>query len=269
MAKQSIVPPIGKKVSLKDYDPAYTGEFKDKSEAQEATQKDLERLDIIQDTLFAGAEKSVLVVFQAMDTGGKDGAIRHVFKGVDPQGVQISSFKAPTPDELARDFLWRVHRCVPPKGMIGVFNRSHYEDVLVVRVHNLVPKAIWKERYDHINRFEELLSEHGTIILKFFLHISKAEQKERLEARRDDPQKRWKFNVGDLKERERWDDYMAAYEEVLTKCNTAYAPWHIVPANKKWYRNYVITRAILEALEKAKLSYPPAPEGVETVVVPD
>jgi PPK2 family polyphosphate:nucleotide phosphotransferase len=183
--------------------------------------------------------------------------------------VQITAFKAPTANELAHDFLWRIHQHTPAKGNIGVFNRSHYEDVLVVRVHNLAPKEVWKERYDHINRFEELLAESGTTILKFFLYISKEEQKKRFESRIKNPEKNWKFAMADLKEREYWDDYTKAFEDMLTKCNTPHAPWHIVPANKKWYRNYIVTRTIVDALEKLDPKYPPAEPGLDKVVIPD
>lgn len=269
MPDQPLIPPSGEPVSLKDYDPEYTGPFKDKDDARAATEKDLEKLDDLQERLYAEGKHALLIVFQAMDTGGKDGAIRHVFRGCDPQGVQVTSFKVPTPEELAHDFLWRIHQHTPPKGIIGVFNRSHYEDVLVVRVHDLVPKAIWKERYDHINRFEELLTEHGTTILKFFLYISKDEQKRRLEARLNDPNKQWKFSLGDLKERGFWNDYMAAYEEVLTRCNTPRAPWHIVPANHKWYRDYVVTKTVVEALERLNPRFPEPEADLSGVTVPE
>lgn len=270
---QPLIPPFGAPVRLSAYDPAYIegeGDKKDlKKRLTEAMEADLQRLDTLQEALYAEGKHALLIILQGMDTSGKDGTIRHVFSTVDPQGVQVTSFKAPTPDELARDFLWRIHRAVPPKGIIGIFNRSHYEDVLIVRVHNLVPEAIWRERYDHINRFEELLSEHGTTILKFFLHISKAEQKKRLLERRDTPEKRWKFSLGDIRERAFWDDYQAAYEAVLTQCNTPYAPWHIVPADHKWYRNYVITRTVREALERLNPQFPQPESGIESVEVPD
>jgi PPK2 family polyphosphate:nucleotide phosphotransferase len=219
--------------------------------------------------LYAEAQRSVLIVIQAMDTGGKDGLIKHVFRGLNPAGVAVTSFKRPSEEELAHDFLWRIHQNAPRKGMIGVFNRSHYEDVLVVRVHELVAKSVWKKRYDQINEFEELISESGTTILKFFLHISKDEQKRRLEDRLQEPHKHWKFNVGDLEERKLWDDYMKAYEAALSKCNNEYAPWHIVPANHKWYRNYVVTKALVEAMDGMELKYPPAAEGLESIVIPD
>jgi PPK2 family polyphosphate:nucleotide phosphotransferase len=192
-----------------------------------------------------------------------------VFEGVNPQGVRVTSFKAPTAEELAHDFLWRVHQHTPPKGYIGIFNRRHYEDVLIVRVNNLAPKATIAKRYDHINNFEHYLADSGTRILKFFLHISKEEQKERFQERLDNPDKLWKFSMGDLPVREHWDDYMVAYEAALSKCNTEYAPWHIVPANRKWYRNLVITKAIVNTLEAMNPQYPAPETGLDQVVIPD
>src|SRR4051812_40863190 len=201
----------GSKLKLSDHKTDETGKFKDKSDAQPDTQKNLERLPELQELIYAEAKHAVLVVFQAMDAGGKDGSIEHVFSGLDPQGCTVTSFKSPTPLELAHDFLWRIHAAVPPRGMFGIFNRSHYESVLIERVKNLVPEKVWKNRYDHINEFERMLSEEGVTILKFFLHISKDEQKKRLESRLHDPHKQWKFNLGDLDERGRWDAYMDAY----------------------------------------------------------
>ncbi len=269
MAKQPLVPPFEKKVRLKNYDPGYCGGYKDEAEIEGQLEYDLERLSDLQEVLYAEGKRAVLIVLQGIDTGGKDGTIRHVFRGLSPQGVQIASFKQPSAEELAHDFLWRIHKQVPGKGMIGVFNRSHYEDVLIVRVHNLVPKKIWKERYDHINRFEDMLTEHGVTILKFFLYISKDEQKRRLEARRADPKKQWKFTLADVKERQYWDDSMDAYEDMLSRCNTEYAPWHIVPANHKWYRDFVVTRTIVEAMEGMKLQYPEPEAGIMEAVIPD
>ena len=269
MPKQPLIPPFDKKVNLKDYDPAYTGGFADEQDVQTRLEKDLERLSALQEILYAGAQQSILIVVQAMDTGGKDGLIKHVFRGLNPAGVQVTSFKQPSDEELGHDFLWRIHQHVPHKGMIGVFNRSHYEDVLIVRVHELVPKKVWKKRYAAINAFEALLTENGTTILKFFLHISKDEQKRRLEDRLREPDKNWKFNPDDLKERALWGEYTEAYEAALSKCNTEYAPWHIVPADHKWYRNYSVTRAIVEAMEAMKLEYPPAAPGLEGIVIPD
>jgi PPK2 family polyphosphate:nucleotide phosphotransferase len=187
--------------------------------------------------------------------------------GVNPQGVRVTSFKRPTEEELAHDFLWRIHKAVPRRGMIGIFNRSHYEDVLVVRVHNLVSKSVWQKRYQHINNFERLLADNSVTILKFYLHISKEEQKERLQARLDQPHKRWKFDPRDLDERKLWADYMEAFEAALSKCSTEYAPWHIVPANKKWYRNLVISEKIVETLEGLKLKYPEPPAGLDGIVI--
>jgi PPK2 family polyphosphate:nucleotide phosphotransferase len=269
MAKQLLVPPFGEKVKLKDYDPEYTGKNNSEDEAESKQAKDLEKLRDLQEVFFADGRFSLLVVLQGMDTSGKDGAIEHVFHGVNPQGVQVASFKRPSEEELAHDYLWRVHQQTPRRGQIVVFNRSHYEDVLVVRVHSLVPKDVWRKRYDQINDFEQHLVENGTTILKFFLYISKDEQKQRLQARLDDPNKRWKFAVGDLKERELWDDYVDAYEDVLSKTNTESAPWHVVPANKKWYRNFVITRKIVETLEGMGLKYPEPKDDLTNIVIPD
>ncbi|MCB0074803.1 MAG: polyphosphate kinase 2 family protein, partial [Caldilineaceae bacterium] len=193
--------------------------------------------------------------------------IRHVFDGVNPQGVKVASFKKPTPEELAHDYLWRIHKQTPGDGEIVIFNRSHYEDVLVVRVHNLVPPDIWGKRYEHIRAWEKMLADEGTTILKFFLHISKEEQKERLQARLDEPEKHWKFSSADLAERKRWDDYQAAYEAMLTKTSTDYAPWYIVPANRKWYRNLVISKVIIDTLEGLNMTYPPAEPGLDQIVI--
>ncbi len=268
MTKQPIIPKPGSKVKLGSFDPDYHEDY-DKQSAGEEVARLQARIEAFQEMLYAQGAQALLIVLQAMDAGGKDGTIRRVFEGVNPQGVRVVSFKAPTPEELAHDFLWRVHEHVPPKGYIGIFNRSHYEDVLVVRVNDLVPQAVWKQRYDQINSFERLLADTGTRILKFYLHISKAEQKERLQARLDDPTKQWKFSLGDLPVRERWDDYMQAYEDALSNCNTEYAPWYIVPANHKWYRDLVVTRAIVAAMEDMKLAYPAPQAGLDKVVIPD
>jgi PPK2 family polyphosphate:nucleotide phosphotransferase len=202
-----------------------------------------------------------------MDTSGKDGVIRHVFEGVNPQGVRVASFKVPTPQELDHDYLWRVHQHTPGRGEIVIFNRSHYEDVLVVRVHNLVPPEVWGRRYEQINAFERTLVEEGATILKFFLHISLDEQKERLQARLEDPEKRWKFAIGDLKERKRWPDYMQAYQDVLSRTSTQHAPWYIVPANSKWYRNLVIASVIVQTLKRLEMQYPDPEEGLDEVKI--
>jgi PPK2 family polyphosphate:nucleotide phosphotransferase len=247
----------GHKVRLGKIPADDTGKFKDKDHARDASEKNLARLTALQQVLYAEGKRSVLVVLQAMDTGGKDGTIRHVFTGVNPAGCSVVSFKVPSADELAHDYLWRIHRATPARGMITIFNRSHYESVLIERVHKLVPEQTWKRRYDHINAFEKLLSDEGTTILKFFLHISKGEQMKRLRARLDDPQKNWKFNEGDLAERKLWGNYQAAYEDALTKCSTDHAPWHIIPADHKWYRNWAIGDTIVRTLERMKLKYPP------------
>ncbi len=266
MSTQLLIPKG--EVKLSDYEPDYHGDD-DKESAASKLLTLQEKMEVLQERLYAEGKQSLLIVLQAMDAAGKDGTIEKVFDGVNPQGVRVTSFKAPTPEDLAHDFLWRIHQHTPPKGYIGIFNRSHYEDVLVVRVNNLVPEKVWQKRYEHINDFEQVLAENGTRILKFFLHISKAEQKERLQARLDDPEKRWKFSMGDLPVREQWDDYMKAYEVLLTKCNTSYAPWHIVPANKKWYRNLVVTETLVKTLEEMNPQYPPAEPGLENVVIPD
>lgn len=265
--KQPLLISPDEKIRLKDFDAGYTGNYKEKDEAKKDLEKNLARMDELQEVMYAEGKHALLLVLQGMDTGGKDGVIEHVMSSVNPQGVRVASFKTPTPEELSHDFLWRIHQHVPPRGYIGIFNRSHYEDVLIVRVHNLVPREVWQKRYDHINNFEKLLADSGVTILKFFLHISKKEQKERLEERRDDKTKQWKFNIGDLKERALWDDYMQAYEDAINNCNTPWAPWHIVPSNKKWYRNLVISECIVETLEGLHMKYPPPPEGIEKIVV--
>ena len=268
MAKYKISPKPDSEVNLRQYDPDYHESINEPDAVAEVI-KLKTKIEDLQEKLYAEGKQSLLVVFQAMDTGGKDGVIKKVFEGVNPQGVHVIAFKAPTPEELAHDFLWRVHQYAPPRGYIGVFNRSHYEDVLVVRVNNIVPKSVWKTRYDYINQFEQLLASNGTRILKFYLHISKDEQKKRLIARLENPKKNWKFAMGDLPVREQWDDYMEAYEALLQKCNTDYAPWHIVPANHKWYRDLVVTRTIAAALEDMNPRFPPPEEGLDKVVIPD
>jgi PPK2 family polyphosphate:nucleotide phosphotransferase len=265
--KQYLVKP-DTKVNLAKVDPDDTGDFKGgKEKGLVEIEKLNSKLESLQELLFAEHKHKVLIVLQAMDTGGKDGAIRRVFDGVNPAGVRVAAFKAPTPEELDHDYLWRIHRQAPGKGEMVIFNRSHYEDVLVVRVHNLVPPEVWKKRFDQINEFERTLAESGTTILKFYLHIDRDEQKERLQARLDDPTKRWKFRLGDLEERKLWDDYMKAYEDVLEKTSADYAPWHIVPANRKWYRDLVISSVLVETLEGLKMKYPDPEENLDGVVV--
>jgi len=253
---QPIIVPSGTKIRLKDYDPGYIGKYTSKKEAEKEMREIRKQMIDLQSLLYAENKHALLIILQAMDTGGKDGTIKNVMAGVDPQGCDVKSFKVPTPEELSHDFLWRAHRVTPCKGKIVIFNRSYYEDVLVVRVHNLVPEEVWSKRYDQINNFEEFLVENGTVILKFFLHISKDEQKKRFGERLNDPKKRWKFSLVDLKEREYWNDYMDAYEAVLNKCSTEYAPWYIVPANKKWYRNLVVGETIVKTLKNLNMEYP-------------
>jgi PPK2 family polyphosphate:nucleotide phosphotransferase len=202
-----------------------------------------------------------------MDTSGKDGTIKHVMTGVNPQGCRVTAFKQPTPDELDHDFLWRIHRAVPARGEIGIFNRSHYEDVVVVRVHGLAPRETWRARYDQINAFERMLTRNGVVILKFFLHISRDEQRERLQARLDDPAKNWKFSEGDLAERARWDQYVAAYEDAISRCTTEWAPWRIIPADRKWVRNAAVAHTIIETLEALKMRWPRPRIDVGRIVI--
>ncbi|MEM7115656.1 MAG: polyphosphate kinase 2 family protein [Chloroflexota bacterium] len=236
--------------------------------AAEAEFKQLRReLRDWQARLYAEGKQKLLIVFQAMDAGGKDGTIRRVFQGVNPQGVRVHSFKVPSKKELAHDFLWRIHKVVPGKGMIGIFNRSHYEDVLVVRVHDIVPESIWRPRYEQINQFEKLLHDTGTRILKFYLHISPEEQKERFQDRVDEPSKNWKFSFDDLKKRTFWGDYMEAYEEMLQRTTTTYAPWHVIPADQKWYRNLAISRVLLNTLKEMNPQYPPPEGDLSNVVI--
>ncbi|HEX2047034.1 MAG TPA: polyphosphate kinase 2 family protein [Acidimicrobiales bacterium] len=224
----------------------------------DAASKDLyDRLASLQERLYAEGERSLLVVLQALDAGGKDGTIKHVFRGLNPAGSRVVSFKVPSAEEASHDFLWRVHAKVPGKGDVVVFNRSHYEDVLIVRVHGLVAEEVWRPRYDFINDFEANLAAAGTRIVKLFLHISKEEQAERFQARLDDPSKHWKFRKGDLAERARWDDYSGAFEEALTRTSTGHAPWYVVPADRKWYRNWAVARILVETLEDMGPQYPP------------
>jgi PPK2 family polyphosphate:nucleotide phosphotransferase len=261
-----LVPP-GKKFKLSDRPTNDSGPFKDKEEAQPATAKNLERLDELQEVLYAESKHALLVIFQATDAGGKDGAIEHVFSGLNPQGCAVTSFKKPSELERSHDFLWRHHLAVPPKGMIGIHNRSHYEAVLVERVKGIAPKPVWSTRYDHINAFERALADEGVTIVKFFLHISKDEQKERLQARLDDPNKHWKFNPADLEERALWDDYQAAFGDALERCSTEHAPWYVVPADRKWFRNWVVSDTIVRTLKELKMDYPKAAEGLDKIVI--
>lgn len=243
------------KIRLADMNPADVFGLS-KPEATKRLKSNLERLTVLQYLLYAGAKRSVLVVLQGIDAGGKDGTIRHVMSGLNPQGVRVTAFKVPEGEETRHDYLWRIHKAVPEYGQLGIFNRSHYEDVLVVRVHDLVPEAIWSRRYDQINAFESMLGENGVTIVKFLLYISKDEQLKRFRARVDDPEKNWKFSEGDLKERDRWNDYIEAYEQVLRRCSHKHAPWYVIPANHKWFRNYAVSQILVETLERMDLKYP-------------
>jgi PPK2 family polyphosphate:nucleotide phosphotransferase len=257
------------KVKLSKWDPDDDGIIgKDKSDARERLDDHRMRLEALQELLYAEGRHRLLIVLQAMDTAGKDSTIRHVFQGVDPLGVKVACFKAPTAAELAHDYLWRVHPHVPGAGEIAIFNRSHYEDVLITRVNGWIDAAECKRRYRQINDFERLLAETGTTILKFYLHISKDEQKKRLEERRDTPDKQWKFQPGDLSVRAQWDDYMGAYEAALSATSTVHAPWHVIPANSKLARNLMVSHLLIDTLEKLDMRYPdPAPGVADTVIV--
>jgi PPK2 family polyphosphate:nucleotide phosphotransferase len=242
----------GSRVKLKDYDPAYTEKYSDRASAEQALQKLSDELSELQELLAAAQHQSLLVVLQGMDTSGKDGTIRHVFSHVNPQGCDVYSFKVPTEEELAHDFLWRVHKATPGKGTMGIFNRSHYEDVLIARVHKLVPEKVWSQRYEEINNFEQLLVHNGMIVLKFYLHISYDEQEQRLLAREQDKDKAWKISVEDWEERKYWNDYQQAYEDALSRCSTDKAPWYIVSANHKWYRNLAVAHTLVYIMRQYK-----------------
>lgn len=257
----------GHKVRLKDIDSSSRGTYKSKEEPAPRHLELQEKLNCLQERLYAEGKQSLLIVFQAMDTGGKDGASKKLLTGLNPSGITVTSFKAPTSQELAHDFLWRIHAATPARGQIAVWNRSHYEDVLITRVHKLIDRKTYQARYEQINAFEAMLSDSGTTILKFFLHISKEEQKERLQARLDDPEKYWKFNPGDLKERAFWDDYQKAYQDALTATSTKIAPWHIVPADSKWSRDIAISEAVAQALEKMKPQFPRVDFDPATIVI--
>ena len=247
----------GRKVDLTELDPAsVAGAPGKRPETEAALPALVEELSDLQDRLWAESKRSLLVVLQAMDAGGKDGTIKHVFRGVNPQGTRVVSFKEPTHIELAHDFLWRVHRAVPSAGEIGIFNRSHYEDVLIARVHALVPEAVWRARYGLINSFESLLDHGGTTVVKLFLHISKDEQKKRFDSRLSEPKKRWKFRPADLTEREYWDEYQRAYADAIGQTSTDAAPWYVVPANHKWYRNWVVSTILTDTLRRLDPQYP-------------
>jgi PPK2 family polyphosphate:nucleotide phosphotransferase len=264
--KPLIVKP-GATISLKDYDPKYTGDFKDKAEAQAKLQTDVERLGAYQNVLYAQNTYALLLIFQAMDAAGKDSTIKHVMSGVNPQGCQVFSFKAPSTEELDHDYLWRSFKALPERGRIGIFNRSYYEEVLAVRVHPAIlatqqlphlPKGdrIWQQRFEEINNFEKYLVNNGVVVLKFFLNVSKAEQKKRFLERINLPEKNWKFSLGDVEVRKFWDDYMNAYEDVLNHTSTDHAPWHVIPADHKWFTRLAVADIICTKLKELNLQYP-------------
>jgi PPK2 family polyphosphate:nucleotide phosphotransferase len=246
----------GRKVKLASIDAGGTPGVRSKESVSPALAKNLDKLRELQYRMYAENRYSLLVVLQAMDGGGKDGTIRHVMSGLNPQGCAVTPFKVPSEEERDHDYLWRIHHAVPRRGEFGIFNRSQYEDVLVVRVHQLVPERVWSQRYDQINDFEKILAANDVVIVKFFLHISRDEQLERLKARIDDPNKRWKISSADFSERKLWDSYQAAYEDVLARCNTKWAPWYVIPANKKWYRNYAVSQILVETLDELKMKFP-------------
>lgn len=239
-----------------EIDPGDHGPFASEDEAVAETEEAVRKLDPLQERLYAEGKQSLLVILQALDTGGKDGTIRHVTRGINPQGCNVTPFKLPTPEERAHDFLWRIHQHVPAKGMIGIFNRSHYEDVLVTRVHRVITGEVARRRLDEINDFERMLSQNGTRIVKFYLKISKAEQRRRLQARLDDPLKRWKFSTSDLSERRYWDRYPKYCAEAINATSTKHAPWYVIPANHKWYRNYLVARILHSTLKEMDPQFP-------------
>jgi PPK2 family polyphosphate:nucleotide phosphotransferase len=253
-------------IRLRDFNPDFH-EGLDKGDVAKKTQRFCERIGELQSLLYADAQRALLIVLQGMDTSGKDGTVQHVLDAVNPAGVETVNFKEPSREELAHDFLWRVHKAVPRYGHIGVFNRSHYEDVLVVRVMKLQPVHVWRPRYEQINAFEKHLVANNIVVLKLFLHISKQEQSERLRARLTDPTKNWKFDPEDLKTRAHWSKFMKAYEDAINFCSTHYAPWHIVPANHKWYRNYIIAKTVARTLEEMKLKWPKAKADLSKIKI--
>ncbi len=262
--KKFVVEP-GSKVRLDELDPSFTGKHESESEAKAEIVHDLDRLRKLQYRLYAEHERSVLIVLQALDAGGKDGTVRHVFGAFNPQGANVHAFKVPTAEEAAHDFLWRVHAATPAHGNIAIFNRSHYEDVLVARVHGLVPTSVWSKRYDRINEFEKNLAQAGTHIVKFFLHISPAEQLRRFKKRLDDPQSWWKLNESDYAERERWNDYRKAYEDALEQCSTKRAPWYVIPADHKWFRNLAVARIVADTLDDLDLQLPKPAADIDAI----
>jgi len=246
----------GKKTKLSDFDPDDTLGLKNDDVSQKMLQKLLTRLDDLQLLLYASKQYALLIVLQGIDSAGKDGTIRHVMSGVNPQSCRVTSFKAPSAEEAAHDFLWRIHKAIPERGEIGIFNRSHYEDVLVVRVHKLVPEVVWSGRYKQINRFEKVLAENNVKLLKFYLHISKEEQEKRFQQRLEDRTKWWKLSPNDFQERKYWNDYMDAYQDAVRYCSTPWAPWYVIPSNKKWFRNLAVSHIIVKTLEDMNMKFP-------------
>jgi PPK2 family polyphosphate:nucleotide phosphotransferase len=264
LAERFRVPP-GTKVKLREIDPDYHGAHADKNAAAAEVQRDTERMAELQSLLYAESRRSLLICLQGLDASGKDGTVAHVFRGMNPQGIETSAFKSPTRDELAHDFLWRVHRRTPANGRVGVFNRSHYEDVLFVRVHKTVPKEVWSTRYDRINEFEKDLADAGTTILKFYLHISEDEQLRRFATRLDDPFRQWKISESDYEERKFWPDYIEAFEDIFRKTSTPHAPWFIIPSNHKWFRNLAVASIVVDAMESLQLKVPRPTVNIEEI----
>ena len=264
--REALLVKPGARIRLAKLDPGATLGY-DKASAAPRLERRFERLGSLQDRLWAEAKHSVLVVLQGIDAAGKDGTIQKVMEAFNPQGCVVSAFKVPTPEELGHDYLWRIHKRVPAKGEIGIFNRSHYEDVLVVRVHGLVPRKVWSARYDQINHFEDALTAGGTTVVKFFLSIDRDEQRKRFQARYDDPTKRWKFSVRDLDERKRWDDYQAAFDDMLSRTSTAAAPWYVIPANRNWFRDLAVASILTDTLAGLKPAYPTPPDLPPNLVI--
>ncbi|MCC7365306.1 MAG: polyphosphate kinase 2 family protein [Dehalococcoidia bacterium] len=258
---QPVIPPFDRDFAIEKYNPAHTGGMS-KEQALEEIVPLRTRLNDLQNVLYADRRFSILVILQGIDTAGKDGTINSVFQVVGPLGCHVANFGVPNEEELAHDYMWRYHKQCPERGKIAIFNRSYYEAVLVERVKEIVPPSTWRERYDEINAFERYLDDQHTVVMKFFLHISKDEQRERLQERVDNPRKQWKFRSGDIDERRNWDTYQSAFEDMVRKCNTRHAPWHVVPADRKWYRDVVVARALVERLEQLDLKYPQTAEGV-------
>jgi PPK2 family polyphosphate:nucleotide phosphotransferase len=265
--KQPLTPPPHAQIKLDEFDPRHVFGEMAKEEAEQQTRENSAAIGDLAYRLYAEDRRAIVLMLQGMDTSGKDGTIRSVLADVSPFSCEVTAFKAPSSEELAHDFLWRVHKAVPRRGQVGVFNRSHYEDVLIVRVHNFVPEAEWRTRYDRINDFERIVAAGGVTWIKCYLHISKDEQKQRLEARLKDPNKRWKFNPDDLRERGYWDDYQRAAEDMLAKCNTQHAPWHIVPSDRKWHRNLIVSQLVRGVLEELNPQFPQPHADLDKITV--